>query len=96
MRKNLRPDAGSRLWETALGKPSRVGRQKHFGNTLSAPVNPVVGSVPPITNLMALTVSSGLGHNDVTTLIGENGMGEVYRARHAKLDRDDAQRSVGI
>ena len=29
---------------------------------------------------MALAVGSRLGHYDVTALIGEGGMGEVYRA----------------
>ena len=36
---------------------------------------------------MALKVGSRLGHYDVTALIGEGGMGEVYRARDTKLDR---------
>ncbi len=39
---------------------------------------------------MPLTVGSSLGHYDVTALIGEGGMGEVYRARDTKLDRDVA------
>ncbi len=39
---------------------------------------------------MALDVGSRLGHYDVTALIGEGGMGEVYRARDDKLDRDAA------
>ena len=39
---------------------------------------------------MALTDGSRLGHYDVTALIGEGGMGEVYRARDTKLDRDVA------
>ena len=30
---------------------------------------------------MPLTVGSRLGHYDVTALIGEGGMGQVYRAR---------------
>ena len=37
---------------------------------------------------MALEIGSRLGHYDVTALIGEGGMGEVYRARDTKLDRD--------
>ena len=37
---------------------------------------------------MALEVGSRLGHYDVTAKIGEGGMGEVYRARDTKLDRD--------
>ena len=36
---------------------------------------------------MALTVGSHLGHYDVTALIGEGGMGEVYEAADTKLNR---------
>jgi len=39
---------------------------------------------------MALTVGSQLGPYAVTAKIGESGMGEVYRARDTKLDRDVA------
>ena len=39
---------------------------------------------------MALEVGSRLGHYDVTALIGEGGMGQVYRARDTTLDRDVA------
>ncbi len=39
---------------------------------------------------MPLELGSRLGHYDVTALIGEGGMGEVYRARDTKLDRDVA------
>ncbi len=39
---------------------------------------------------MALEVGSRLAHYDVTALIGEGGMGQVYRARDTKLDRDVA------
>ena len=39
---------------------------------------------------MTLAVGSRLGHYDVTAKIGEGGMGEVYRARDTKLDRDVA------
>ena len=38
---------------------------------------------------MALEVGSRLGHS-VTAKIGEGCMGDVYRARDAKLDRDVA------
>ncbi len=34
---------------------------------------------------MALNVGDRLGHYDVTALIGQGGMGEVYRARDTKL-----------
>ncbi len=37
---------------------------------------------------MPLNLGSRLGHYDVTALIGEGGMGQVYRARDTKLDRD--------
>ena len=40
---------------------------------------------------MSLSVGARLAHYDVTALIGEGGMGEVYRARDTKLDRDVAQ-----
>ncbi len=39
---------------------------------------------------MALNVGDRLGHYDVTALIAEGGMGQVYRARDTKLDRDVA------
>ena len=39
---------------------------------------------------MALNVGSRLGHYDVTALIGEGGMGQVYQATDAKLNRQVA------
>ena len=39
---------------------------------------------------MALTPGSRLGPYEVTALIGSGGMGEVYRARDTKLNRDVA------
>ena len=39
---------------------------------------------------MALTVGSRLGHYDVTALIGEGGMGQVYQATDTKLNRQVA------
>ncbi len=39
---------------------------------------------------MALNVGDRLAHYDVTAKIGEGGMGEMYRARDTKLDRDVA------
>ena len=39
---------------------------------------------------MSLSVGDRLGHYDVTALIGQGGMGEVYRARDTKLGRDVA------
>ena len=39
---------------------------------------------------MPLDLGSRLGHYNVTAKIGESGMGDVYRARDTKLDRDVA------
>ena len=39
---------------------------------------------------MALEVGSRLGHYDVTALIGEGGMGQVYQATDTKLNRIDS------
>ena len=39
---------------------------------------------------MTLTPGSRLGPYEVTALIGQGGMGEVYRAKDTKLDRDVA------
>ena len=36
---------------------------------------------------MPLEVGSRLGHYDVTALIGEGGMGQVYKATDTRLDR---------
>ncbi len=39
---------------------------------------------------MPLNIGSRLGHYDVTALIGEGGMGQVYRATDTKLNRQVA------
>ena len=36
---------------------------------------------------MSLSVGSRLAHYDVTALIGEGGMGQVYRATDTRLER---------
>ena len=40
---------------------------------------------------MPFAIGSRLGPYSVTAKIGEGGMGEVYRARDTKLDRDVAR-----
>ena len=39
---------------------------------------------------MALAAGDRLGHYEILATIGAGGMGEVYRARDTKLDRDVA------
>src|SRR5437764_8897096 len=39
---------------------------------------------------MAITIGQQLGSYEITALLGKGGMGEVYRARDAKLKRDVA------
>ncbi len=43
---------------------------------------------------MALNVGDRLGHYDVTALIGEGGMGQVYQATDTKLNRQVARSVV--
>jgi serine/threonine protein kinase len=39
---------------------------------------------------MPLSIGDRLGHYEVNSLLGQGGMGEVYRAKDTKLDRDVA------
>ena len=40
---------------------------------------------------MPLNIGSRLGHYDVTALIGEGGMGQVYQATDTQLHRGDSE-----
>ena len=45
---------------------------------------------------MPLTVGSRLGHYDVTALIGEGGMGQVYQATDTELNRQVAPKTEAV
>src|SRR5262244_683032 len=43
-----------------------------------------------LSEIMPLTIGTHLGSHEITALLGKGGMGEVYRARDLKLNRDVA------
>src|SRR5215471_18863672 len=45
-------------------------------------------------NFMAITIGQQLGSYEITGLLGKGGMGEVYRARDTRLDRDVAVKTL--
>ncbi len=45
---------------------------------------------------MPLNVGDRLGHYDVTALIGEGGMGQVYQATDTKLNRQVALNALAV
>ena len=45
---------------------------------------------------MALAPGTRLGPYEIAAQIGEGGMGEVYRARDTKLDRNVAIKVLGV
>ena len=46
------------------------------------------GIIPAFLNSMSLAPGARLGVYEIVGLIGAGGMGEVYRARDARLNRD--------
>ena len=44
---------------------------------------------------MTLEPGVRFGPHEITSLLGAGGMGEVYRARDTKLDRDVAIKEIG-
>src|SRR5262249_45009025 len=79
-----------------LNGKSRVSREAqarfHEGLGVHLP-----GATRPATDLhcsiilcenMALTIGTQLGSHEIIALLGEGGMGVVYRARDTKLERD--------
>ena len=65
-----------------------MGRRSH----LAPRRHPLIirQSIPVQYKIVALNVGSRLGHYDVTALIGEEGMGQVYQATDTKLNRQVA------
>ena len=55
----------------------------------AAEANSFLGQ-PPAANRMSLAPGTELGHYQLVDLLGAGGMGEVYRARDTKLDREIA------
>jgi serine/threonine protein kinase len=43
---------------------------------------------------MAIRIGQQLGSYEITALLGKGGMGEVYRARDTRLDRDVAIKTL--
>ena len=43
---------------------------------------------------MSLQIGQQLGSYEITSLIGKGGMGELYRARDSKLERDVAIKTL--
>src|SRR5262249_57103548 len=66
------------------------GRDRRF--TLPIPGSGTSGTIRPALSLRKMSLGPGtrLGPYEITVLIGEGGMGKVWRAHHTALNRDDA------
>ena len=71
---------------------SRFGHARRMNFPQQTPFPAIVGLTRPLT--MALAPGTRLGPYEITALIGSGGMGEGYRARDMKLDRDVALKVV--
>ena len=81
---------------TEMGQTDVLGRRQGKANTTSSLItNPVDSPQPRIITAVSsdcrvIDSRYALGPYEITALIGEGGMGKVWRAHHTALNRDDA------
>ena len=75
---------------TGVRHPATIMRSVRQLDSAGGWANQDRGIQCPRSEPMALEVGSRLGHYDVTALIGEGGMGQVYQATDTKLNRQVA------
>src|SRR5262245_45210823 len=83
--------AGMLKWCPVYAPPHRVSTNKRVRYPkLSSPRTLLRITTPFQGTTVALSPGARLGPYEVTALIGEGGMGKVWRAHHTALNRDDA------